>query len=187
MLIPWLQSFLPGKKPPQYTPLRNWGPLCHTGVRMGRRWMGKRWISTTSDTSTRNMERRKKILSNSFDIPCRHTYIKRSPFLPYCTPECIISLRASLANKGRAALWARAHCRTGVKSTAQTWSSQILIKVGKKTTHKKQLQTQELWPTRGTPEVLHVPNKLGTDSHENPEASPVQFTFPRLSLKGRCK
>lgn len=116
VLIPWLQSFLPGKKPPQYTPLRNWGPLCHTGVRMGRRWMGKRWISTTSDTSTRNMERQKKILSNSFDIPCRHTYIKRSPFLPYCTPECIISLWASLANKGRAALWARAHCRTGVKA-----------------------------------------------------------------------
>lgn len=47
---------------------------------------------------------RKGILSSSFDIPCRHTHLKIFPFLPYCSPECIISLWASLASKATADL-----------------------------------------------------------------------------------
>lgn len=183
VLIPWLQSLLPGKK--NHPSTHHWGTgalLCHTRVRMGMRQIGKRWIST--QVPGRNMERQKKTLSNSFDTPCRHTYIKRSPFLPYGTPECIISLWASLANKARAALWPRAHCRTGVKAQhrrgALKWWSRseknhprkaapntgALTNQGysRGSTCAKQTWNWQSWKPRGIPSAVYV-------SHAEPERS----------------
>lgn len=122
MLIPWLESLLPGKKTPQCTALRTCSPSVPHQVRLG-----KRWISTTSGTG----KGRKGILSSSFDIPCRHTHTKRCPFYPTA---------ALNASSSHGHLWQtrQQHSHGALKCSRL-----------KKNTHKKQPQTQELWPARG--------------------------------------